>query len=150
MFGHAHKLLLLSPPLRDGWVWGVCVRQREMVVYSPAHGWVRGLLLNAQLSLLIMSISNQCKRRQEPKWHFSTLNTHVSFVVKLSFIFIWCHAAPICSHFASGVLPSVSIWFHSYGDAQWDTQARETQNVFRSSNQYVSDTKLSQELNMCT
>lgn len=100
----------------------MCERQEkdgaERVVCSHAHGRVGGLLLIAQLSLLIMSVSNQCKRWQEPKWHFSTLITHVSFVTQLSFTFTWCHAAPICSHFASDVFSSVGIWLHSFRDAR--------------------------------
>lgn len=102
---------------------GMCERQArdgaERVVCSHAHGWVGGLLLIAQLSLLITSVSNQCKRWQEPKWHFSTLITHVSFVAQLSFTFSWCHAAPICSHFASDVLSSLGTWIPSFRDAQW-------------------------------
>lgn len=80
---------LHSPTPRG--VCSVCERQRETVL----RGWSAvlpmveqgGLLLIARLSLLIMSLSNQCKRRQEPKWHFSTLMTHVSFVAQLSFAF---------------------------------------------------------------
>lgn len=98
-------------------VCGVCKRQREMVLRGWSAGLpmgeLVGLLLIVQLSLLIMPPSNQCKRQQEPKWHFSILITHVSFVVQLSFAFT------LLQSFTSDVLRSRSIWFHSFGVAQW-------------------------------
>lgn len=44
-----------------------------------------GVLLIVQLSLLIMPLSNQWRRWQEPKWHFSALITHGSFTVPCFF-----------------------------------------------------------------
>lgn len=94
----------------------------ERVVCSAARGWARGLLLIVQLSLLIMSLSNQCKRRQEPKWHFSTLITHVSFVAQPSFAFTRLQS------FWSGFFPSA--WAYGLihlGDAQchkWEKPKR--------------------------
>lgn len=95
----------------------------ERVVGSAARGWARGLLLIVQLSLLIMSLSNQCKRRQEPKWHFSTLITHVSFVAQPSFAFTRLQS------FWSGFFSlSLSIWFDSFGRCAM-SQVRETQKM---------------------
>lgn len=84
--------LVMHAPLLGPAPRGVCVREMgrdgaHRVVCTAARRWARGLLLIVQLSLLIMSLSNQCKRRQEPKWHFSTLITRVSFVAPLSFTF---------------------------------------------------------------
>lgn len=74
--------LVMHAPLLGPAPRGVCEREMgrdgaHRVVCTAARRWARGLLLIVQLSLLIMSLSNQCKRRQEPKWHFSTLITRV-------------------------------------------------------------------------
>lgn len=55
----------------------------EWVDGSSACGWAGGALSIVQLSLLITTLTDQCWRQQEPKWHFSTLITHVSFVPQL-------------------------------------------------------------------
>lgn len=74
--------LVMHAPLLGPAPRGVCVSEMgrdgaHRVVCTAARRWARGLLLIVQLSLLIMSLSNQCKTRQEPKWHFSTLITRV-------------------------------------------------------------------------
>lgn len=55
----------------------------EWVDGSSACGWAGGALSIVQLSLLITTLTDQCWRQQEPKWHFSTLITYVSFLPPL-------------------------------------------------------------------
>lgn len=99
-------------------VWATERDGAERVVCSAARGWARGLLLIVQLSLLIMALSNQRKRQQEPKWHFSTLITHVSFVAQLFVAFT--HLQSFWMH--------MSIWFDSFGRCA-TAQVRETQKM---------------------
>lgn len=98
--------LVMHAPLLGPAPRGVCEREMgrdgaHRVVCTAARRWARGLLLIVQLSLLIMSLSNQCKRRQEPKWHFSTLITRVSFVAPPSFTFTRLQSLDWIFHLAS-------------------------------------------------
>lgn len=68
-----------------------------------------GALLIVQLSLLIMPRSNQWRRRQEPKWHFSALITHGSFTVTGFFT-----RMQSLFHWTDLFFPSLIIWFDNW------------------------------------